>query len=129
MVEGPRGSRRWTLPALVIGEEDALMGAASLIPLPLDAADDSRLVDRLTARAIHLALLPVEGGVAADALVAAANADLRVALFAAARIDRALAVEHSVVVERAAAHLHAAIERLRGASVPSALPTVRRPGP
>ena len=91
------------------------MGAATLIPLPLDLADNSRAVDRLTARAIHLALWPTENDPAADELVAIADADLRTLLLATARVEHALAEEHSAVVERAAGHLRGAVDRLRAA--------------
>lgn len=87
------------------------MGVAMPVPLPLDVTGDPRPIDRLTARAIHLALGPTQDD-AADELVAAAHADLRTLLLAAARLDHARAEEHSTVVERAAGHLRAAVQRL-----------------
>lgn len=98
-----------------IRDDDVGMGAATLIPLPLDLSADPRPVDHVTTRAIHLALWPSEDETAAEELIATANADLHTLLLAAARVDHALADEHSAVVERAAHHLRAAVHRLREA--------------
>lgn len=86
---------------------------ATPAPLPLDITEDHRSVDRVSARALRLALLPSEEEHAAADLVRVAGGRRRPLVLALARVERALAAEPSAVVEVAAGHLRRAITRLR----------------